>query len=160
MTASRIFTATRTACRAFTATRTACRAFTATRTACRAFTATRTACRAFAAALRTETAAAPEVESEPLPVQPTTEEIAAAIETFETNRAAENAAHRAKETAAKIVAHLAPGIYGDWEIRFTPGHKINDSAAVKEFFAAHNAEVPSKTSAPSVKVTAREHAAA
>jgi hypothetical protein len=121
-------------------------------------TAARAAYRAFTAALNTSPST--ETAPEPLPVRLTTAETIAAIETYETNRVAENAAYNAKRKVEKTVKSLTPGVYGTWAVRFTPGRKTTDMDAVRAFYAANGAEVPTKECAPSVKITRVEQIAA
>jgi len=112
----------------------------------------RTARRAFAAAL-----AAP--AARPLPVQPTTAEILAAIAEHDEARTAANEAERRKAAARKVIDTLSDGVYGPWQLtHVASGRTALDTAAVKAFYALHGATAPERPYAPSLKISRREPA--
>ena len=91
----------------------------------------------------------------PAPASPLEEAAAALAEAARL----EALARALKAKARPVLEEAGPGVYGRYEVRFTPGRKVLDTAAVRADYAARGAEPPMKQGAPAIKVGAAPAAA-
>ncbi|WP_406128028.1 hypothetical protein [Streptomyces sp. NBC_00989] len=88
---------------------------------------------------------------------PTTEEVVAAIEEHEKAREQYNAGGRGKRTARKILDRTRTGEYGIWSVTWIQSSRRDwDRDAIAAVFAELGREIPTKPSAPTLKLTRAE----
>lgn len=91
---------------------------------------------------------------------PTAEEVVTAIEEHESAREQYNAGARGKRAARKTLDRTPTGEYGDWSVTWVQSSRRTwDNDAIAAVFAELGREIPTKPSAPTLKLTRADRAA-